>query len=132
MCSCCNKRFLRLVFSHLPLIVSYSIRAFTFSSIISIAVDFHSSGDLLLVAGEDKYMRFFKVDGEKNEKQLSVRLNDMSIQNAVFRNTYSSSIKGGSSGASEVVACGRKPFFYSYDTVSGNVAKIPGNLELCC
>ena len=93
-------------------------------------MDFHSSGDLLLVAGEDKYMRFFKVDGEKNEKQLSVRLNDMSIQNAVFRNTYSSSIKGGSSGASEVVACGRKPFFYSYDTVSGNVAKIPGNFEL--
>ena len=62
-------------------------------------------------------MRFFKIDGEKNEKQLSVRLNDMSIQNAVFRKN---------SSGSEVLACGRKPFFYSYDTVSGNVAKIPG------
>mmetsp|Transcript_27975 Transcript_27975/g.47883 ORF Transcript_27975/g.47883 Transcript_27975/m.47883 type:complete len:541 (-) Transcript_27975:91-1713(-) len=81
------------------------------------AVDFHPTGDLLLVAGEDKHMRFFKIDGEKNEKQLSVRLNDMSIQNAVFRKN---------SSGSEVLACGRKPFFYSYDTVSGNVAKIPG------
>lgn len=90
------------------------------------AVDFHPSGDLLLVAGEDKYMRFFKIDGEKNEKQLSVRLNDMSVQNAVFRTSSSSG--SGNSSATEVIACGRKPFFYSYDTVSGNVAKIPGML----
>jgi len=90
-------------------------------------VDFHPSGDLLLVAGEDKYMRFFKIDGEKNEKQLSVRLNDMSVQNAVFRSSSSSG--SGNSSATEVIACGRKPFFYSYDTVSGNVAKIPGTFR---
>jgi hypothetical protein len=84
------------------------------------AVDFHPHGDLLLVAGEDKYMRFFRIDGDKNEKQLAVRLADMSIQNAVFRSA------AGAQGSEEVVLCGRKPFFYTYDTVSGNVAKIPG------
>lgn len=89
------------------------------------AVDFHPSGDLLLVAGEDKHMRFFKIDGEKNEKQLSVRLNDMSIQQAAFRRTGGASV-GSSNNSTEVLACGRKPFFYSYDTESGNVAKIPG------
>lgn len=72
-------------------------------------------------------MRFFKIDGEKNEKQLAVRLNDMSVQNAVFRTSSSSG--SGNSSATEVVACGRKPFFYSYDTVSGNVAKIPGTVS---
>lgn len=66
-------------------------------------------------------MRFFKIDGEKNEKQLSVRLNDMSVQNAVFRRTGA-----GNNNNTEVLACGRKPFFYSYDTESGNVSKIPG------
>ena len=35
------------------------------------ALSFHSSGDLLMTAGQDKYMRFFKIDGEKNDKQLS-------------------------------------------------------------
>lgn len=86
-------------------------------------MDFHPSGDLLLVAGEDKHMRFFKIDGEKNEKQLSVRLNDMSIQQAAFRRCGL-----GNNNNTEVLACGRKPFFYSYDTESGNVAKIPGNI----
>ena len=89
--------------------------------------------NLLLVAGEDRYMRFFKIDGEKNEKQLAVRLNDMSIHSAKFRynSTGGSGSGGGSSSnngvtSSEVVLCGRKPFFYSYDTVNGSVAKIPG------
>lgn len=74
-----------------------------------------------MVAGEDKHLRFFKIDGEKNEKQLSVRLNDMSVQQAAFRRSGA-----GNNNNTEVLACGRKPFFYSYDTESGNVAKIPG------
>ena len=47
---------------------------FSFVFLHNPAVDFHPTGDLLLVAGDDKHMRFFKIDGEKNEKQLSVRL----------------------------------------------------------
>ena len=72
-------------------------------------------------------MRFFKIDGEKNEKQLSVRVNDMIIQNAVFRNNSTGSSAGGvGDSSSEVLLCGRKPFFYSYDTAKGNICKIPG------
>jgi U3 small nucleolar RNA-associated protein 18 len=102
-------------------------------------VNFHPNGDLLLVAGEDKYMRFFRIDGDKNEKQLAVRVNDMIIQNATFRSTAvgsSGTAERASSGvrgaAEEVVLCGRKPFFYSYDTESGNIAKIPGTVPIVC
>lgn len=96
-------------------------------------MNFHPNGDLLLVAGEDKYMRFFRIDGDKNEKQLAVRVQDMIIQNATFRSTTTAGAGAGGSASSgargaaeEVVLCGRKPFFYSYDTDSGNIAKIPG------
>jgi U3 small nucleolar RNA-associated protein 18 len=95
-------------------------------------VNFHPNGDLLLVAGEDKHMRFFRIDGDKNEKQLAVRVNDMIIQNATFRGSGNNSVSGSGAAvgvrgsAEEVVLCGRKPFFYSYDTASGNISKIPG------
>ena len=77
-------------------------------------------------------MRFFRIDGDKNEKQLSVKLQDMSIQSAAFRHTSttsgsnSTSSNSTSSSKEEVILCGRKPFFYSYDIISGNIAKIPG------
>ena len=32
---------------------------------------FHSAGNVLLTGGGDKHLRFFKIDGEKNEKMLS-------------------------------------------------------------
>ena len=35
-----------------------------------LGVKFHSNGSLLLVGGEDKVLRFFEIDGEKNECQL--------------------------------------------------------------
>lgn len=48
------------VLSPPPLVVSWSS-----------AVRFHANGSLLLAGGEDKYLRFFRIDGETNEKQLS-------------------------------------------------------------
>lgn len=41
------------------------------NAIITSAVRFHANGSLLLAGGEDKYLRFFRIDGETNEKQLS-------------------------------------------------------------
>ena len=35
------------------------------------AMSFHSSANVLLAAGQDKHVRFFNVDGEKNDKLLS-------------------------------------------------------------
>ncbi len=80
-----------------------------------LAVHFHSSGDLMLAAGMDKQVRFFRIDGERNEKQLSVRFNDMAVTNARFLGQ-----------TAEVAVCGRKPYFYVYDSLSGAIAKIPG------
>lgn len=81
-------------------------------------VRFHANGSLLMVGGEDKFLRFFRIDGETNEKRLSVRFNDMSIKTAEFL--------GGAKGAGEVIVGGRRPYFYSYDVGSGSITKIPG------
>ncbi len=37
-----------------------------------IALSFHSSGSVLVTGGDDKMLRLFRVDGEKNEKYLSM------------------------------------------------------------
>ena len=50
----------------------------------------------------------------QNEKQLSVCFSDMRIACAAFLGA-----------TSEVVVGGRKPFFYTYDTASGAVSKLP-------
>jgi hypothetical protein len=44
-----------------------------------------------------------------------VRFNEMSIDSAAFLGN-----------GTEVVVGGRKPFFFSYDTTSGAISKIPG------
>lgn len=85
------------------------------SNLLNIAVNFHTSGNLLLAAGHDKVLRFFRVDGDKNEKQLSVRFSDMAILSAQFV-----------PHSSEVLLGGRKPYFYCYDTESGSVRKVSG------
>eukprot|EP01036_Dinobryon_divergens_P023637 gene23637-32007_t len=77
---------------------------------------FHSAGNVLLTGGGDKHLRFFKIDGEKNEKMLTVKL-DLAVRAASFVGR-----------TSEVFVCGRLPYFYSYDTTSGAVTKMPGPL----
>jgi len=76
---------------------------------------FHASGSLLLTGGRDKYLRFFQVDGETNEMQLAVRIADMPVSTAGFLGQ-----------SSEVVVGGRRPYFYTYDTATGETGKIAG------
>ena len=78
-------------------------------------MQFHSRGSVLMTAGADRFLRFFQVDGDRNEHLLAVRFNDTPITCASFV---------GSTG--QVVLSGRKPYFYSYDTESGKVTKVPG------
>ena len=79
------------------------------------AISFHSSGNLLLAGGQDKMLRFFQIDGQTNEKQISVRFNDIAIQSAAFiKNT------------DNVLVAGRKPYYYVYDTNVGRLTKLPG------
>ena len=55
---------------------------------------FHPNGDCLMVGSTDKYLRFFKIDGEKNEKQHGILFNDMIISSADFvARTLSESFK---------------------------------------
>ncbi len=78
-------------------------------------VKFHSNSNLLMVGSMDKYLKFFNIDGDKNTRQLTVKFNDMSILAAAFLGT-----------TAQVVVSGRKPYYYSYDTINGNVTKVPG------
>ena len=79
------------------------------------AVEFHPSGSVLMTASLDQKLRFFAVDGKRNSKLASVFFEDMPISSACWT--------GGD--AAEVIATGRRPFFYTYDVASGKAHKIP-------
>lgn len=83
------------------------------------AVHFHPGSDedepLLLTAGLDKTLRFFKINGtEGSEKVHGVHFPHLPIHSASFL---------GSTGS--VIVSGRRSFFYIYDTVAGKIDKIP-------
>lgn len=71
-----------------------------------------SDRPLLMTAGMDKMLRFFRIDGETNEKVHGLHFEEMPIMCASFL---------GDSGS--VVMSGRRPFFYVYDAASGNVER---------
>ena len=79
------------------------------------SVMFHSAGSLLLTAGHDRHLRFFRVDGKTNDCMRTCKFNDTVISNASFLGA-----------SSEVVLSGRKPFFYGYDTETGRISRFPG------
>ncbi len=83
------------------------------SAISSLA--FHHEGTTLMVGSEDRHLRFFRIDGDKNEKVSSIRFAEMKISCAAFLGQ-----------SNDVVVGGRKPYFYHYDGTTGKVAKIPG------
>jgi len=74
-----------------------------------------SDRPLLMTAGMDRMLRFFRIDGETNEKVHGLFFEDMPIMSASFL---------GDSGS--VVMSGRRPFFYVYDAASGNVERYHG------
>ena len=86
------------------------------NSVVS-AVQFHPGSDedcpLLMTAGMDKMLKFFRVDGEENPKIHGIHFPTLPITCASFL---------GDSGS--VVMSGRRPFFYVYDAISGNIQKI--------
>uniref|UniRef100_A0A453M2H3 Uncharacterized protein n=1 Tax=Aegilops tauschii subsp. strangulata TaxID=200361 RepID=A0A453M2H3_AEGTS len=48
------------------------------------SVQFHRNGQLMLVAGLDKHLRFFQIDGKRNPKIQSIFVEDCPIQKAAF------------------------------------------------
>ena len=85
------------------------------------ATQFHPGSDedspLLMTAGMDKMVRFFRINSDGEEESTKIH----GIQFPKMPITCASFI--GNSGS--VVLSGRRPFFYVYDAVSGNIQKIP-------
>uniref|UniRef100_A0A0D9X178 U3 small nucleolar RNA-associated protein 18 homolog n=1 Tax=Leersia perrieri TaxID=77586 RepID=A0A0D9X178_9ORYZ len=77
------------------------------------SVQFHRNGQLMLVAGLDKHMRFFQIDGKRNPKIQSIFIEDCPVYKAAFL-----------PDGSEVILSGRRKFFYSFDLVKAAVSKI--------
>ncbi|KAI7990948.1 hypothetical protein LOK49_LG12G01363 [Camellia lanceoleosa] len=77
------------------------------------SVQSHRSAQLLLTAGLDKKLRFFQIDGKRNTKIQSIFLADCPIQKACFL-----------PDGTQVIASGRRKFFYSFDLVKATVDKI--------
>lgn len=67
----------------------------------------------MLTAGLDKRVRFFQVDGKDNTRIQSVFFPDLPVYSAEF-----------SGDGHEVIASGRRPFFYSIDVHTGSVHKV--------
>lgn len=74
---------------------------------------FHPNAPVMLTGGLDKTLRFFQIDGKTNPKIQSIHFQDMPIRSAEF-----------SADGREVIASGRRKFFYSIDVEQGQVEKI--------
>ncbi|KAL2236450.1 U3 small nucleolar RNA-associated protein 18 homolog isoform X2 [Sesamum indicum] len=77
------------------------------------SVQFHKNGQLFLVGGKDKRLRFFHIDGKKNDMLQSVFFEDYQIYKAAFLPE-----------GSHAILSGRRKFFYTYDLVKDRVDKI--------
>lgn len=77
------------------------------------SVQFHRNAQLLLVAGLDRRLRFFQIDGKRNTKIQSIFLEDCPVRKASFL-----------PDGSQAIISGRRNFFYSLDLVKANVDKI--------
>eukprot|EP00501_MAST-03F_sp_TOSAG23-6_P002190 GSMAST32.ASY1.ANO1.2290.1 assembled CDS len=84
------------------------------------SVEFHTRRSLMLTAGLDKKLRLFDIDGKFNRKIQGVVFPDMPIRTATFSGCGSSAV-----GSEQIIATGRRPFFYTVDIASGSVLKIP-------
>lgn len=78
------------------------------------AVGWHPQGSLLFTASLDARLRFFRIDGKKNPRVSSVLLPDLPITSACWNGD-----------GSEVIATGRRSFFYTYDVAAGTAHRIP-------
>eukprot|EP00192_Tetraselmis_astigmatica_P005278 CAMPEP_0117667692 /NCGR_PEP_ID=MMETSP0804-20121206/11119_1 /TAXON_ID=1074897 /ORGANISM="Tetraselmis astigmatica, Strain CCMP880" /LENGTH=509 /DNA_ID=CAMNT_0005475469 /DNA_START=49 /DNA_END=1578 /DNA_ORIENTATION=+ len=79
------------------------------------SLEFHPNGQLLMTAGLDKKIRLFQVDGIRNPSVQTVHLEDCPVHQAAF-----------AGGGRQLVAAGRRPFFYVYDIESAKVERVSG------
>ncbi|KAL3815604.1 hypothetical protein ACHAXA_007136 [Cyclostephanos tholiformis] len=109
-------------------------------SVVS-ACQFHPNSDeerpLLMTAGMDKMLRFFRVNDDEDDHDkhggggfscrgegTTTKIHGMQFPDMPI--TCASFVGGSGNGSSSVVVSGRRPFFYVYDAASGNVQRVPG------
>ncbi len=68
--------------------------------------------NLLMAASGDKALRFYSIDGENNPMVASAFCESMPVTAAGF-----------AQGGAEVLAVGRRPFFYTYDVATGALSR---------
>ncbi|KAG9295388.1 hypothetical protein G9A89_013417 [Geosiphon pyriformis] len=78
------------------------------------SISFHPNAQVLMTAGLDKTLRLFQIDGKYNSKIQSIFLEDLPIRKASFNPS-----------GTEIIATGRRPYFYSYNVEAGRIEKIP-------
>jgi U3 small nucleolar RNA-associated protein 18 len=78
------------------------------------AAEFHPGGAVLMTGALDGRLRFFAVDGKRNSRLASVALPDLPIATAAW-----------TGDGTEVIASGRRSFFYVYDVGRGAATRIP-------
>lgn len=88
-------------------------------SIVS-SCKFHEAGQLMLTAGLDKMVRLFQIDGIENAKVQGVWLEDMPVMSAEWLRDSASSQQ-----SAEIIASGRRSYFYSIDVQTNAVTKVP-------
>lgn len=76
-------------------------------------MEFHPNGQIALVAGLDKTLRLFEIDGKQNPHLQSIFFEDMPIFSAHF-----------TADGKEIILSGNKPFFYVYDISANRVDKV--------
>ncbi|KAJ2719553.1 U3 snoRNP protein [Coemansia sp. Benny D115] len=79
------------------------------------SVQFHPTSTVMMTAGMDKTLRLFDVDGKENQKIQSIYFKDLPITTAKFINQ-----------GKEIVATGRRGWYYSVDVAKGSVTRIRG------
>lgn len=75
----------------------------------------HPTGSMLMTAGMDKMIRLFEIDGVKNLKVQGIHIPDMPVHKAAF-----------TADGSEIIASGRRKYYYTYDLHRAQILKIPG------
>ncbi|CAI2168790.1 11953_t:CDS:10 [Funneliformis geosporum] len=86
-----------------------------YSQCVIQSLKFHPNSQVLMTAGIDKTIRLFQIDGVKNPKIQSVFFNDLPILKAEFNPS-----------GSEIIATGRRKYFYIYNIEAGNVDRSHG------
>ncbi|XP_071487417.1 U3 small nucleolar RNA-associated protein 18 homolog [Diadema antillarum] len=77
-------------------------------------VEFHPGAQVALVAGRDKRLNLFQVEGRLNPKIQSVLFERFPLHCAHF-----------SSHGNEVVVASRHKYFYVYDMIAGKITRVP-------